>query len=360
MTLYQIYNLVVAKNYPATLVHFLTDRCNARCPFCFIDFDSPHHGKNELTLEEITALVKSMPKSLSNVNFTGGEPFIHRHITTIAKTYFEHTVIDSLFLTSNGYYTEKTIEFCKEVLGDFPDKEIFIALSIDDLPERHNDTRKVKNLFEKCMATFHALRDLKQNVRPSISITVSPENYTHVQEIYTLLTVEYSMDAIQIIMVRDEGVFKLNSELKQPLLQAYRTLSEKVDADYRSGKLKGFDRNSWRGKVLNSKNIIARKMVDNYVSQPVYMHPCRAGALFGVITATGDVYPCEILDKKMGNLREYDFDVVKLWESATALNVRDHIIKTKCNCAYECAMSVNIMSNPKYLPEMASGMIQKK
>ncbi|HXH18353.1 MAG TPA: radical SAM protein, partial [Chitinophagales bacterium] len=106
MTPSQLFNLVVTRHYPATLVQFLTDRCNARCPFCFIDFKSPHHGKNELTLKEIEKITRLLPRSLTNVNFTGGEPFLRNDIIEIADAYFSNSTVQSIFITSNGYFTE--------------------------------------------------------------------------------------------------------------------------------------------------------------------------------------------------------------------------------------------------------------
>ena len=46
-------NVYFKKAEPVSIVHFLTNRCNARCSFCFIDFDNPETFKNELTLKEI-------------------------------------------------------------------------------------------------------------------------------------------------------------------------------------------------------------------------------------------------------------------------------------------------------------------
>ncbi len=356
MTPSQLFNLVVIKQYPATIVHFLTDRCNARCPFCFIDFNSENHGKNELTLEEIETIAKSLPDSLMNVNFTGGEPFMRRDILEIASAYFTNSSVQSIFITSNGCFTEKTKIFCQTILEKFPKKEIFIALSVDDLPENHDKIRKVKGLFSKCMDTFSMLKKLP-NIRPSISITISQENYQHAETIYKLLIDQYEVDAIQLIMVRDEGVFKLNKNYKQQLLQTYLSLSEELKKDYDAGRLKGFDRHSFRGKILNKKNELSRKILNQYLDSPHYMHPCQAGALFGVITATGDVYPCEVLDKPFGNLRNYNYDLKQLWKDKAANDTREFISKTNCNCEYECAMTVNILSNPKYLPSMATGLL---
>jgi radical SAM protein with 4Fe4S-binding SPASM domain len=157
-------------------------------------------------------------------------------------------------------------------------------------------------------------------------------------------------------MVRSEGVFKFDETYRQPLLQAYSKLSERLNEDYRANRLKGFNRHSVRGKILNRKNEISRSVLTEYLHSPRYIHPCRAGALFGIITATGDVYPCEVLSKPLGNLREYNYDLKQLWKSKAAEDTREFISKTNCNCEYECAMSVNILSNLKYLPSIAEGL----
>jgi len=55
-----VYNLQIARKYPVSLVHFVTNRCNARCSFCFIDFDNPKTFKNELTVNEIDKITKNL------------------------------------------------------------------------------------------------------------------------------------------------------------------------------------------------------------------------------------------------------------------------------------------------------------
>ena len=65
-------NLYLKRNEPVSVVHFLTNRCNARCSFCFIDFDNPETFAGELSVQEIEKLTKSLGNSLLNVNFTGG------------------------------------------------------------------------------------------------------------------------------------------------------------------------------------------------------------------------------------------------------------------------------------------------
>ena len=53
-------NIYFKKKTPVSLIHFLTNRCNARCSFCFIDFENPNIFKNELTLNEIDKMTKTL------------------------------------------------------------------------------------------------------------------------------------------------------------------------------------------------------------------------------------------------------------------------------------------------------------
>ena len=61
-------NVYLKRTEPLSVVHFLTNRCNARCSFCFIDFENPNTFANELTINEIEQLTKNLGKSLLNVN----------------------------------------------------------------------------------------------------------------------------------------------------------------------------------------------------------------------------------------------------------------------------------------------------
>ena len=108
-------NINFTKNEPISVVHFLTNRCNARCSFCFIDFDDPNTFKGELTLEEIEKLTKSFGKSLLNVNLTGGEPFARKDIIDIAKLYISNSTIQSIYVTTNASLPDRIENFVKEI-----------------------------------------------------------------------------------------------------------------------------------------------------------------------------------------------------------------------------------------------------
>ena len=134
-------NINITKNEPISIVHFLTNRCNARCSFCFIDFDDPNTFKGELTLDEIKKLTKSFGKSLLNVNLTGGEPFARKDIIEIAKLYIQNSTIQSIYVTTNASLPERVEAFAKEITEFKNDIELTFQISIDDFPEKNQILR---------------------------------------------------------------------------------------------------------------------------------------------------------------------------------------------------------------------------
>ena len=353
-------NVYFKKTEPVSIVHFLTNRCNARCSFCFIDFDDPNTFKNELTLNEIDELTKKLGKSLLNVNLTGGEPFARKDITEIAKLYIKNTNVQSIYVTTNASLPDRVEEFTKNIMHLNKDIELTFQISIDDLPDNHDKVRKIENLFNNCIDTYRRLKKINSHkVNPVISITVSHENCDNIQKIFEYLTTKCGVDSMKCTVVRDEGVYKTPIEKKKKIFEAYAWLTNKIQEMTKEKKIKNYNLKSIQGKIHNKKDRIAWKMINEMYMKPKFISPCHAGGLFGIITADGFVYPCEILkDALLGNLRENNMDFMKIWNSSLTKKTKKFIIKSKCNCTYECALSFNILGNWRYQPSLISSIFE--
>jgi radical SAM protein with 4Fe4S-binding SPASM domain len=354
-----IKNNYITKKYPISLVHFVTNRCNARCSFCFIDFDNPETFKGELTLDEIEKFSKTIGPSIQNINLTGGEPFARKEFSDICKIYLKNTDIRSLFITSNGSLPDRIDKFLDELAKKNLDRQFIFSFSIDNIPDKHNKIRKINNLFEKCLESYKIVNSYGENCFANISITVSLENYEDIDEIYSELLNRYNVKAITACLVRDEGVYKTPEADKKKILSAYINLTEKIKSDSKSGKLKGYKPSSIQGRMMNKKNeIMYEKIISTYL-EPQFISQCYAGSLFGIISADGKVYPCEILKDSIGNLRNYEMNFLNLWQDHLAKKTRKWIKDTKCNCCYECAWSFNILGNLKYQKDLFLAAINK-
>ena len=354
-----VYNLQIARKYPVSLVHFVTNRCNARCSFCFIDFDNPKTFRNELTLSEIDKITKNIGPNLTNVNLTGGEPFARKDILDIARCYFKNTNVESITMPSNGSLPKRMVKFAKSISKEFQEKKVLISISIDDLPKQHAKIRKIPNLFEKAMKSYQLLNNISQNIMVNVAITCSHENYKNVPKIYDVLKKDYKVKSLTANIVRDEGVYKIPKDKKKKILNAYTYLTNKILEDFKEKKLNNYNTNTIEGRIINKKNFMLYKIMKKQYLKPYFISTCHAGSLFGIIGAEGTIYPCEILDKPLGNIRDFNYDFLSLWHNKKTQSVKKWIKKTNCHCTYDCAWSLNILGNAKYQPELIGSVFGK-
>ena len=345
-------NVHLTRRHAVSLVHFVTRRCNARCSFCFIDFDHPEPRSEELSIEEIERLTATLGPSLINVNLTGGEPFLRGDLIDIARAYYRNTNVQSIYITSNGGFPDRVEEFARTVAREFPDRKLIVSLSIDAFPAEHDRIRKVSGLFDKAMRSYHALRSIGGGVSANIAITVSHENHSIIPELYEELIERLDIRAITAIIVRDEGVYEVPIEQRRAVLAAYEQLTGSLVRDMKSGRLEGYDPHTLQGRLMNRKNEMLYGVMSEIYLEPHFVSTCFAGSLFGVIDANGTVFPCEILDRPIGNLRDHDMDFSALWRTDAARDTSRWIKDTKCNCSYECAWAFNILGNARYQPKL--------
>ena len=72
--------------------------------------------------------------------------------------------------------------------------------------------------------------------------------------------------------------------------------------------------------------------------------PCTAGSDSFFLDTNGDVYPCIIMDRRMGNIREEKLG--KLWYSETSERTRQRIAEGRCpGCWVECEVYREILNN---------------
>ena len=77
-----------------------------------------------------------------------------------------------------------------------------------------------------------------------------------------------------------------------------------------------------------------------------------------VVSETGEVYPCEILGKSMGNLRDYGCDLQRLLSEKSNDDLRNWIVDTKCKCSFECALAANVTWNVSMYPRLARAAVK--
>jgi radical SAM protein with 4Fe4S-binding SPASM domain len=122
----------------------------------------------------------------------------------------------------------------------------------------------------------------------------------------------------------------------------------------KSGSLSGYDTYPF-ADLINAKRIVRHRLIAEIAKTNTYQIPCYAGSLGACMFANGDILPCELLiDRKLGNVRDVNYDFKKIWYSQKADETRKFIRDTKCFCTYECFYRqhpLNLRMMPKVLKE---------
>lgn len=348
-----IYNAIVGHKYPIYIIQFITERCNAKCAHCFVDFKT---AEDELSLQKIEKIASSSGPCLRNIGITGGEPFIRDDIFEIADIWYTNSSVTSLSLTTNGSMPSKIENFCKKASK----KSIPVAflMSYDYIGEKHSEYRKLKDLHLKVIESYKIIKTFSKNLSATFQITLTPDNVDSALETYCYMRDVLKINNINCTMVRGKCADNASEQIKQKMASVYKNIQTQRSKDFNLYTIKGFDGLTLTEKLLNAKNKVQWKYVLKSFETKKFITPCSAGNLFGVIRYNGNVTPCEIIETPIANLRDYDYDFMKLWQSKKAYKVKNEILKNKCACTFEPGWLVNLISSPRFYPELLNAFMQ--
>lgn len=336
---------------PLYFVYFVTDFCNARCKHCLLAEHNPVAKSEELTVDEIEKVSRSMDDMLFFTP-TGGEPFLRRDLAEIVRIFHKNNHALNVGIPTNGSLTARVVEITKEMLDTMPDIDLHIDVSIDGIGEKHDQIRCFPGLFERAIRTYKELRDLERHYRnfsTCVEITVSSFNQDELLELYDYLKRQVGVNTVFTLLTRGAPRDPIAKEFD---IRRYEELHEALEWDNKALILSGYYKMPF-SDVLNAYRIVRPRIIAKTVRERRFQIPCYAGSLGGAMFSKGQILPCELhLDMELGNVRDYDYDFKAIWYSPQAERARRWIRENKCFCTYECFLTINILFNPLVLPSV--------
>jgi MoaA/NifB/PqqE/SkfB family radical SAM enzyme len=326
---------------PPFLILFINSLCNMRCEHCF--YWQQLNQPDDLTVEELVALSEDLGP-IENLNLSGGEPFLRKEFAAICRQFIRRNGVKEIYVPTNAYFAERTIDALRSVLEE-PSLELFgVEISLDGMPEFHDEFRKTKHSFRKAMETYDALVELQRS-DPRLQIhAISTATAWNMAEIKKLTT--YLYDRCPQMMHHNLAIIRgdrKNPTLEGPALQEYKDLYQYI-------------RRLWADREQNRYGSVVEPMLQwvklKGAEQKRQYVPCRAGVLSAVIHANGDVGVCE-QRPPIGNLRKNTFR--EIWHSAEATAVRRSISQKECFCTNEIFMWPSIVFQPIHLAKSMLG-----
>lgn len=347
MSFYKLTTRMLKSNYarltaPAKITLAMTYACNFKCKTCNIgkNFakDPISVRKEELSAKEIGKIFKNTDPSW--IQLTGGEPFFRTDIYDIMKEIKENcNNIYAVHTTTNGFATENIVANVKKIL-DLKIPRLAISISIDGMENKHNDIRGVPNAFEHAMETFKQLKALEnKNFNVFVSYTSSPSNMGMLEETMNGLKCKYGIDPkhfhMNLFHVSEHYFTNASPENKEEY-------NQKVINELK--KMRGMKRgNDFEVAFLESKYL---KFAEDFVKTGNSPMPCKALNSSCFIDPYGNIYPCLIWGNKIANLRDFDYDLKKIWQLQTAKNAHINAKNLNCpNCWTPCEAYQTLLGN---------------
>lgn len=158
--------------HPVLCNYYVTYRCNAKCGFCDIwERPSPY-----VTVEEVSRNLDDLKRlGVKVIDFTGGEPLLHRQIDKLLYLAKSKGFITTL--TTNALLYPK---WSKRIAGLVD----MLHFSLDYASAEKHDASRGVACFDKVMESIGIAKKLKE--RPDILFTAFEENLCEIQQVYDL------------------------------------------------------------------------------------------------------------------------------------------------------------------------------
>jgi len=342
------------RDLPFDLEFAVTNRCNLRCIQCDIwryYEENPEKIETELKITEIDKIFSAY-RGFSVVGITGGEPFLREDLPEIVRILAKtQRKLESLFITSNGQLTEKIEANVKEILGiiESNDRSFDFTqlISIDGPKDLHDHIRGFAGAYDRALETIRLLSDFKA-AHPSFhlgTVTVcSPFNIDRFDEVISHISeLKKEYDLEPSFCVWFEGQLYKNvgkrkdvkvEEFRKKLMALIPRIKSVVKTD----------------SLVSTGRSIFYDLLGLWLKNPgTQIVPCGAARIRYFLGPTGDVYPCTIFNHKIGNIRDYDLDLNRLFQSDSRKETRYLVEEERCPiCCNTCETIPAMMANPAH------------
>lgn len=327
-------------NFPYKLNFCLTYKCNSKCLTCDI---WKIKSVNELTSGEIEQFF-SRSNKFSWIDVTGGEVFMRKDIIEITQIILQSCKnLYHLHIPTNCIVTDLTVGRIKKILSLKPRPEKFtITISIDGPPELHDHIRGISGNWESAMEVYNQLRNYQDSrFKIFFGFTLSQLNLGKFNE--AVLAVqkkfpEVNFEDFHMNIAHTSDHYYANSDFN---------IGVKNNKDEFVGEIEVFRKK--KKKVFDAINNLENKYLRNakkYIETGLTPLDCKSLSSSVFLDAYGNIYPCSIWNSKIGNIRDYDYDLLKLLEIDSVNKLREEIKKKNCpNCWTPCEAYQSILGD---------------
>jgi MoaA/NifB/PqqE/SkfB family radical SAM enzyme len=333
---------------PPYLILFVNDTCRLKCRHCW--YTDAWKGKHlcgpPLSFRELERLADSIG-TLYFLSLTGGEAFLREDIVELVEMLVRKTNLKRYEIPTSGFEPDVIVPSTERMLRMNPGVPFRVDVSLDGTEETHDRIRNTTGSYRRALRTIRELRALgDRHPRFDVGVitTISSFNQHEVSAIADIVESANPLGEWMVNVARGETRDPRAVEVD---CGNYIAAGRIIDRRVRE-KRWGGHRGHFTGPWLSAKNATRRKVIADVLARGRFPGRCAAGSLGGVIFNDGTVRPCELLDRSFGNVRDFDYELPRLWNSPAGDEIRGWIREQRCMCTQECFLSVSLLLQPRH------------
>jgi Fe-coproporphyrin III synthase len=307
------------KKYPEEAIIAVTLNCNSRCVMCNI-------WKNKIINECPPSIYAKLPKTLKEINITGGEPFLRQDLPEIVNVMTKTCPNARLLINTNGYLTTVIKKLTPKILRINP--KIAIRVSFDGLENTHDKIRGLPDFYNKAMESLNYFKSL--GIKDlGISFTLMESNKFDMLKLYEF-TSKHNLD-FSLTVVSDSPIYFGQGKLSlRPVMneEFKKDINRFLKNQYSSKKIKDWFR-AWFDEKLFE-----------YTESNIRYFTCDAVNNFFYMDSLANIYACHLKPWLLGSLAKSSFN--KVFFSRDLVKIKGKV--TNCN---DCWMICTVRNNIK-------------
>jgi MoaA/NifB/PqqE/SkfB family radical SAM enzyme len=321
------------------LTYFTTDICNMKCRHCFVH-DALNRKNRHLSVDEISEMARFIP-AMQRVHLGGGEPFTRNDIGMLATRVSNEWNAGVVCVPTNGWFTDRILAAI-EYFGGHGKGHLRVHFSINSPnPDEMDEFTQLKGTFARWRRSIHKALGLSRQY-PNVTIvalaTYNEHNQHRFKELIDFLHEDVGVEDFSFQLVRTHGDYAPKLDLH----------------GFREANAYYFERWNKQSPVLAAFRRETRAQSADYFEYPSYERRCTSGKIRIVMSPDGDIYPCEKLGYpnlskmaavKMGNVRDFGYDVHALVNSPQARSIYASLCSNRCHCDHNIDQSLRLLSN---------------
>jgi MoaA/NifB/PqqE/SkfB family radical SAM enzyme len=326
-------------------VFFITDLCNAKCPYCFntrlghlSDHVPAEKAGTRLTADEYARIARRL-RPLFQVVFGGGEPFLRDDIDELAAIFHREAGARLISIPTNAALPERVLPAVERMARRCPGATFNIQVSLDAVGGKHDRLRVLPGGFEKALSVCDALLEGPPGVNLVVNTAVTRENAADVPALAEFLRGRFA----------GKPWFH-NVQYEQRALPASARPAAQAPAPADGPKRRRW-LSRWYVDFINSlilKQLEAGRM----------LYRCNAGSKVLVVMPDGAASACEpfFFDGRYAgfpkfNVRDFDYDPRRIQADPRFREMRAFIAAKKCAaCPWSCAAITSMTYSPSNWP----------